>query len=70
MTHLDFHQAVTELGQAVAYLHESGSPKVGITGGCMVCALVCVCVCVAVCDMSLLSVLLSAPLALFHTYLS
>ncbi len=30
--HLDFHAAVAEIGQALKYLKETGSPKVGITG--------------------------------------
>jgi carboxymethylenebutenolidase len=32
---LDYHLAVDEIRQAAQYLLESGSPKVGITGGCM-----------------------------------
>ncbi|KAG2448703.1 hypothetical protein HYH02_006059 [Chlamydomonas schloesseri] len=35
MTSLDFRRAVEEVRQAAQYLLGSGSPRVGITGGCM-----------------------------------
>ena len=35
LSSLDYHLAVDELGQAVQYLLSTGSPKVGISGGCM-----------------------------------
>eukprot|EP01041_Mallomonas_annulata_P009585 gene9585-19922_t len=35
LTSLDYHLAVSEINQAVNYLINTGSPKVGITGGCM-----------------------------------
>ncbi|KAL6752126.1 dienelactone hydrolase [Haematococcus lacustris] len=35
MGNLDFGNAVKEIGEAAAYLKDTGSPKVGITGFCM-----------------------------------
>lgn len=35
MTSLDFHRALEEVRMAIQHLLDSGSPKVGITGGCM-----------------------------------
>ena len=35
MSNLDFKAAIGELGQAVDYLHSTGSPKVGCIGFCM-----------------------------------